>query len=157
MKNYLLCAILISVGILGLKAQDSALASGNDGSGAGGAVSYSVGQVTYTVVTGSTGSLVHGVQQPYEISTLSGGEIQGITLSISVYPNPATVFLNLMIDDVRQDLEYKVFDINGMLLINNNVRTNVTTVDMGALSSAVYFLVVYSSGEEIKKFKILKN
>jgi hypothetical protein len=157
MKKYLLGSILIFVGILVVKGQDSALASGSEGSGAGGTVSYSVGQVIYTIATGSTGSLVHGVQQPYVISIPSGDEIQGITLKISAYPNPTTTFLNLMIDDVQQDLEYKVFDINGLLLKNSNVITNVTTIDMGALLSAVYFLVVYSSGEEIKKFKILKN
>jgi hypothetical protein len=44
--------------------QETLSASGGDATGSGGTVSYTVGQVFYTSLTGSTGTVSEGVQQP---------------------------------------------------------------------------------------------
>jgi len=73
-KAKLIAAFLLGIGLTGLQAQESVTASGGNASGAGGTVSYSVGQVVYKTNTGSNGSEAQGVQQPYEISVIIGIE-----------------------------------------------------------------------------------
>lgn len=76
-----------------LLSQNAIPATGGNASGSGGSVSYSVGQVTYLINTGTSGSVAQGVQQPYEISVVTGiEEASGIELEFSVYPNPASDF-----------------------------------------------------------------
>ena len=71
-------------------------AAGGNASGTGGSVSYSVGQLFFTTAFGTYGSVSEGVQQPFEISVLSGVEdITGIDLYYSVYPNPTIGKLTL--------------------------------------------------------------
>lgn len=83
--------LLLGLGLTGLQAQTSVNATDGDVSGSGGSVSYSVGQVVYTTHTGTSGSVAEGVQQPYEISVVTGlEEAQSINLSVTAYPNPTT-------------------------------------------------------------------
>ena len=51
-------------------AQESTVASGGNGTGEGGSVSYSLGQVSYSSNSGSNGSITEGVQQPYDVSVI---------------------------------------------------------------------------------------
>jgi hypothetical protein len=76
-----------------IRAQDALVCFWRPASGAGGSVSYSVGQGLYTN-TGSTGSLVQGVQQAFEIITLSNPELV-VTLFAVAYPNPLRIKLCL--------------------------------------------------------------
>ena len=81
-------------------AQESINATGGNASGSGGSASYSVGQIVYTTTTGTSGSVAAGVQQPFEISTVTGiEEANGINLTVTAYPNPTTDFLTLEIKD----------------------------------------------------------
>ena len=78
-----------------IQAQNAIPASGANGSGAGGTISYTVGQVVYTTSTGTMGSVAQGVQQPYEISVVTSlEEAKDFSLEFVVYPNPATDFLS---------------------------------------------------------------
>ena len=97
-KQTLSAIFLLAIGLTGLKAQQATTTSGGNASGSGGSASYSVGQVVYTTNTGAGGSVSQGVQQPYEISIVSGIEEQGITLTCTAYPNPTTDYLTLKID-----------------------------------------------------------
>jgi opacity protein-like surface antigen len=85
-----------------VSAQTRVNATGGNASGSGGSASYSVGQVAYQTKTGSSGSVAEGVQQPYEISVVSGIEKAiGISLSVSAYPNPTTDFLQLKVESEK--------------------------------------------------------
>ncbi|MGI6479934.1 MAG: hypothetical protein ACOX0M_10915 [Salinivirgaceae bacterium] len=92
--------LLLGLGLTGLQAQTSVNATGGDASGSGGSVSYSVGQVAYQTHTGTSGSVSEGVQQPFEISVVTGiEEAKGINLSVSAYPNPTTDYLTLEVEE----------------------------------------------------------
>ena len=142
-----------------IQAQNSIPTSGGNASGAGGSGSYSVGQVVYTTNTGTNGSVAKGVQQPYEISIVTGiEEAKDISLEIMVYPNPATEFVKLKIENYEvQNLRYQLYDINGSLLQDNKVESNGTIIVMSNLVSATYFLKVTDNSKVIKTFKIIKN
>ena len=73
-KERLLIILIMFGGGLALQAQEVISSSGGNVSGSGGSVSYSVGQVVYTTNTGTNGSVAQGVQQPYEISVVTGIE-----------------------------------------------------------------------------------
>ena len=97
-KLKLSAVLLLGLGLTGLQAQNAVPATGGNASGSGGTVAYSVGQVVYTTNTATNGSVAQGVQQPFEISVVTGlEEAKGINLALSAYPNPTTDFLNLKV------------------------------------------------------------
>jgi hypothetical protein len=145
-------------------AQEAVPASGGNASGGGGTVSYSVGQVVYTTNTGTSGSVAQGVQQPFEISIVTGIEnSMKIDLSCTVYPNPATTYLTLKVENIHnENLTYQLYDISGKLLENKKVESDETTIYMSHRPVATYLLKVVQTKQasfpkEIKTFKIVKK
>ena len=151
--------LLLGLGLTGLQAQESINSTGGNASGGGGTVSYSIGQVVYTTNTSvAYGSVAQGVQQPFEISVITAiKQAQDITLVCSVYPNPASDFLTLKVDNYdAESLSYKLFDANGKLLESKIVTGNITIISMANLLPSLYFLKVIDNQKEIKTFKIIK-
>lgn len=158
-KLKLSAVLLLGLGLTGLQAQEVIPATGGNASGSGGSVSYSVGQVVYTTNTGTNGSVVQGVQQPFEISAVSGlEETKGITLQCEVYPNPVTDHLKLTVENYKKsNLTYQLDDISGKLLETKKLEGNQTSIVMSNLVPATYFLKVIQDNKEVKSFKIIKN
>ncbi|MDO9256933.1 MAG: T9SS type A sorting domain-containing protein [Bacteroidales bacterium] len=156
--------LLLAIGLADLKAQEAIPTAGGNATGSGGSVSYTVGQVVFISSTGTNGSVTAGVQQPYEISVVTGLEPnKGISLVCSAYPNPTTDFLILRIEDNLQ-AQYSVYLYNtvGSLLKNIKIEANETRIDMSNLVIATYFLKIVnttktSTTQEVKTFKIIKN
>ena len=151
--------LLLGLGLTGLQAQESVNATGGDASGSGGSVSYSVGQVAYQTHTRTSGSVAQGVQQPFEISVVTGiEEAKGINLSVSAYPNPTTDYLTLSISGFEiSNLTYQLYDISGKLLQSEKITGNQTNIVMSNLVPANYFVKVIAGNQLIKEFKIIKN
>ncbi|PHR71933.1 MAG: hypothetical protein COA67_05610 [Lutibacter sp.] len=144
------------LGLGGLHAQESPIATGGEATGTGGTASYSVGQVVYTTATGTNGSVAQGVQQPYEISTTLGINETSINLEMSVYPNPTTDYLTLKVEKTG-GLTFQLYDLQGKVITNKKVNSATTTVAMENLPTATYFLNVVKNNQIIKTFKIIKN
>jgi len=141
-----------------LQAQEAIPASGGEASGSGGSSSYTIGQVSYITSSGSNGSVAEGVQQPYEISVVTGiKSAQNITLNLSAYPNPTTNFVILDIDNqTNAELSYQLIDLTGKNLKNEPISSTKTQIDMSQLLPAVYFLRITNQNQEIKLFRIIK-
>lgn len=143
---------------MNMNAQNATVTSGGNATGTGGSVSYSIGQVAYKTQTGTNGTITQGVQQPFEIVTLSGEEFTNIKLEAVIYPNPTTSFVNLEIRNYAiENLRYQLFDINGRLLTDNKILNEETVIDMERYPTATYLLKVNSSNNELKTFKIIKK
>jgi hypothetical protein len=142
-----------------LQAQEAIPASGGNASGSGGLVSYSIGQLVYTTNTGSNGSVAQGIQQPYEISVVTGiKEASSINLICSVYPNPTTDFLTLKVENFnKENLLYQLYNLNGKLLENKKVTSNKNAIALSGFGPGTYFLKVTCNNKEVKTFKIVKN
>jgi hypothetical protein len=156
------CMLCLISGFTGLHAQEAIPASGGNASGSGGSVSYSVGQVAYSTNTGVNGSVVQGVQQPYEIFIVTGlEEANGIELYLSVYPNPTTDILTLKVDLSTkfniQSMSYKLYDLGGKLLENKELNSSEASIDMNNRVPATYLLKVIDKNKEVKTFKIIKK
>lgn len=158
-KISLLLPVVLYFGLLELQAQQVGTASGGNASGSGGTVSYSVGQTVYFTYTGTDGSTAQGVQQPYEISVVTGmEETLGISLEIMVYPNPATEFITLKIENYEiRNLNYQLYDMNARLLYDHKIVSNETGIVMHNLKPSIYLLKVTDRNKVIKTFKIIKN
>ena len=104
-----------------LLSQNVVASSGGDASGAEGSISYTVGQLTYTTTTSTTGSLSQGVQQPFVVTVVAGIERADIKLECIVYPNPTTDLLNITID-TSDTLRYAVvlLDVDGKLVARDD-------------------------------------
>ena len=158
-----LYASLIVIFIFGLGlstlAQNSIPAMGGNAEGSGGSVSYTAGQTVYRIIEGTNGSATQGVQQPYEISVITAIEgVDAIALEIIVYPNPATDQLNLKVENYETDnLCYRLFNINGILLIDRKIEGPETDIIVRHFTAGTYFLKVIDKQREIKTFKIIKK
>jgi len=144
--------------MLGAKAQQSSVASGGDATGSGGSSSFSVGQVVYTAATATTGSVTHGVQQPFEIQIVLGIDNPQINLSFAVYPNPTVDKLTISLGDYDfSKASYQLFNLNGKLLTDKKIDNTTTNVNMVIYPQAVYLLNVMNNNKIVKTFKIIKN
>jgi hypothetical protein len=168
-----------------LQAQEAIVASGGDISGSEGSVNYSFGQVIYIFNIGENGIEAQGVQQPYMISVSKQIESTNflkphktsnldssfrvatviddgkyINLKCIVYPNPTINILTLAIDFFnieKGDFSYRLFDINGKLLLSSKVENSYTRIAMSNLISGTYYLNIKQGNKEIKTFKIVKS
>lgn len=149
---------LLGLGLTNVHSQETTTTTGGDASGSGGSASYTVGQVVYTTDTGTNGTVAKGVQQPYEISIVSGlKEITGISLVCTAHPNPTNDVLILNVTSlVKNNLIYKLYDVNGKLLESNQITTIETSVTMFPFAAGTYILKIYDNSKEIKSFKIIK-
>jgi len=163
-KLIIIGMLFLGLGLSGLNAQEVITSGGGNASGNGGSASYSIGQVVYATNNGTNGSVAQGVQQPFEISIVTGiEEAKGITLQFLVYPNPTTGILILKIaGETEIQFIASLYDMNGKLLENKKIDSNETSIDLSHFVHGTYFLKVVRtkktlSPEEIKTFKIIKT
>ena len=149
---------LIFFSVFKIVAQQATVASGENATGSGGSVSYSIGQVNYTFSTSAIGSINQGVQQPFEISTLGTDNYQNINLLMTVYPNPTVNTIILKIDNNYLDsLNFQLVDINGKQILSKTISEAETLIDLQNLAAAIYLLKINDTEKTIKTFKIIKN
>ncbi|NOR88297.1 MAG: T9SS type A sorting domain-containing protein [Bacteroidales bacterium] len=159
-KNLKLTITLFcGLGLTNLLAQETINVTGENASGNGGSVSYSIGQLVYKSHTGENTSILEGVQQPYEISVVvSIPEAENIKLSISAYPNPTNRYLTVKVENYdTEDLQYQFFDTNGKHLQTIQATGLETQIEVIKLVPANYFVKVLDNRKEIKVFKIIKR
>lgn len=141
-------------------AQHAIPVSGGNASGEAGFLSYSVGQVFYTTLSGAGGFIAEGIQQPYEITAVTGNHTLA-NLELSAYPNPAADHLILATGTAAlngfQNLEYRLYDMNSRLLKSSEIVGDRTTVTMRHLKPSMYFIRIIADNMEIKTFKVVKN
>jgi hypothetical protein len=139
-------------------AQNNTVTSGGRATGTTGTASYSIGQVNYITATGATGTISQGLQQPFEILTLSTNNLPQIQLVATVYPNPTLQNVTLSITDFDfTDLKFTLYDIQGKVISEGKIQQSETQIDMANLAAAQYFLKVFNTNQSLKTFKIIKN
>ena len=138
--------------------QEIVPSTGGDATGAGGTSSFTVGQVFYTSNTSSTGSVSQGVQQAFEIQTLSNPGLLTVQLTAVTYPNPTTDYVVLKITDTAlENLQYSLFDLNGKTIVSKKITTSSTEINTRNFSIGMYLLKLTKKNQPIKTFKIIKK
>jgi hypothetical protein len=158
-KVFLITVFNLSFSFLGLQAQETVPVSGGNATGTLGTASYTVGQIVNITNTGTNGTSSQGVQQPYEISVVTGiDDAFEIMLEMAVYPNPAIDFLKLKLCDYAiVNIRYQLYDLNGSLLLKSKIEVQETDISIQTLKPSTYFLKVLQGNKEIKTFKIIKK
>lgn len=148
--------LLFLLGLGSLQAQEATVASGGEGTGVGGTVSFSLGQMAYQTYTGSSYTLAEGLQQAYEISTVS--RFEELETELSVFPNPNTGLLTLRVEDQAfSKLSYQLYDMQGRLINQAPLLNYHTQIDMTSLRAGTYLLRVSNSQNQAKSYTILKH
>jgi hypothetical protein len=139
--------------------QNGPVATGTSTNGAGGSVSYSIGQIDYIAPSGSGGNTNEGLQQPYELFVVSTSlSEKDKTTVINVFPNPAihSVIIELKNVDPKTHA-YQLTDVNGKLISENKLNDQKTTVDVSELSSGIYFINISNNSSKLNTYKLIKH
>ncbi|BAP29451.1 uncharacterized protein CHSO_0414 [Chryseobacterium sp. StRB126] len=157
-KTSIYSLILFAFSFSFLKAQSAILATGMDASGGNGSVSYSIGQVAY-LYKGAGNQILEGVQQPYEIISLTTRETATSDLKdILLYPNPFKdyLYLDFTINNFK-GAEYQLFDAQGKLIRKDVILQSKSELNFSDIPSAMYIIKINQHGENLKTFKIIKK
>jgi len=138
--------------------QQQPVSSGGNGNSAAGSVSYSIGQIAYQQAIGSGGSIIQGMQQPFEIIATLGVENSEIQLEMQVYPNPVSDILNLKIVKISiKNMQFKLYDLSGKLVKSESIKSSETQINLQNYQSSTYLLQVLNEAKVLKVFKIVKK
>lgn len=157
-RTFIYGFILILCTALPIHAQKALLATGSNATGSNGTASYSIGQIDYTN-KGTSNQMMEGVQQAYEITTLSTTETAGSEKKdILLYPNPFKdfIFLDFTTNDYRNS-DYQLFDSSGKIVKEGKIRESKSELNFSDLPSAMYIIRINQNGKNLKTFKIIKK
>jgi len=153
--------------IFHVQAQQVLIVSGGNAIGTGGNFSYAVGQLVYTTNQNSIGSVVQGIQQPYEVFITSiqtsTKTIKSVTLNCSIAPNPTFGNLIFKISDLGNlQLNAIVYDSKGVIHDNTKITECSTIIRLDNKAKGVYFLKLQDTTNDSKTriynvFKIIKK
>ncbi len=125
--------------------------------GSNASLSWTVGE-TITETSGNLNiSLTQGFQQgSYTIVNIY--EKPESKISISIFPNPTTDFINININNSDETFEVWLIDINGKTIFSDNSITKSSKIDLSSYLASNYILKVKSKdGSLLKSYKIIKN
>jgi hypothetical protein len=140
-------------------AQQTVSATGGNGTGSGGTVTYTSGQTSYKSLVSNSGTVAEGIKQPFEIQVITKLNIpREITLECDGYPNPANDFLILKIlRDRIENMKYQLSDLNGKVLEEAFIGDVETTISLKHYKPTNYFLKVMNNSMEVMTFKISRT
>lgn len=76
---------------------------------------------------------------------------------IDVFPNPVNNIVNINLTGYTGKSDLSLFDVNGRIVLNRQVSTTNTPLDISALPAGVYMLRIKNGGKEVKMEKIIKQ
>ena len=157
MKKYILGTLFFLAPFF-IISQEIISSIGGVSSGSGGTSSYTIGQVFFNTIESDNGSLVQGVQQPFEFQTLSTPALLTVQLTAVTYPNPTTDFVLLKIlDTALENLQYTLFDLNGKTIVSKKINSFSTRITMKNFAIGLYLLKLTKNNQPLKTFKIIKK
>jgi alpha-glucosidase len=75
---------------------------------------------------------------------------------VSIFPNPTKDLLNIHFDKNKGEVSFKLYDLNGRLLIAQKLSSNQSVVSLEKVPQGLYIYEV-SSGEKVRRGKVVKN
>ncbi len=143
---------------LASNAQQGVITTGGNATGSGGSVSYTVGQSAWNMISGTNGTVLQGLQQPYEISVISGIDDYEVSLNYVAYPNPTTNAITLNIGNTDLiGLKYQLYSVVGVLLQEKVIEATETEIHLESYPTSTYLLRIVKDNLMIKLFKIVKK
>jgi hypothetical protein len=118
---------------------------------------WSLGEILTETNGNSTITLTQGFHQSnYTVTAVD--QLENMQFEISAFPNPATDYLTLSIEDPHiENFKYFLTDLNGKVLQESKISTNRQQINLMKLPAGLYFLKVRSLNNIEKTFKIIKS
>lgn len=144
--------------ISSIYSQEAVTSAGGNFIGSGGSSSYSIGQISYTTLSDNSQSISQGVQQSFEIQTLSDSNFSAENALVKIYPNPTSENIFLEVSDPNlYNCAYTVWDSTGKELSGGAIKNPITTITIKNFINGIYFLKVTKQNVSNKVFKIIKK
>ncbi|MCP4551192.1 MAG: T9SS type A sorting domain-containing protein [Bacteroidetes bacterium] len=81
----------------------------------------------------------------------------GLSSEVLAYPNPTKDFTILKINNNDlSSFSYLLYDINGRLLVSNQITSNESSIPFSSLVPATYLLKTINNQIEVKPFEVIK-
>ena len=126
-------------------------------------LSFTVGEVAVTTLTGGDMILTQGFQQPFELDVTGVDDNHPVNWSVKTYPNPVQDHLNIRFT-IRnpQDFTVVVMDITGKkVFVNKYMQVQpgeVKEIDMQQYHAGIYMISVTSQDQKVRRvYKISKK
>lgn len=149
--------ILLLLGSGSLFGQRDVVAGGGDISSAAGSVSFTVGQSFATEIGSAAGTILQGVQQPYELFLVDVSD-PAVHWDLEVFPNPVTHTLILRAgkDLGSEGCRFVVTDLQGRTLAADEIAGPEHILSATDWAPGTYFLTVFRDQNTYKTFKIIR-
>lgn len=158
MRLSILLFLFCCMGIHHVHGQTSVNAGNGSAGGSSGNVSYSIGQTFYAGADNAAGSVYPGVQQTYRITVVGADPAPEITLSMKVFPNPATDYFILSFKETDYSgYSARIADSTGKIIRFVDIYDAETRVEVSSYPAGVYLLYVFKEQSIYKTFKIIKK
>lgn len=135
--------------------QSAITAGGGDGTGTGGSVAFSLGQVACSEANGNGGFIQEGVQQAYELSPVEVPEALA-AIELSFFPNPTSGQLTIQLHSFAENTSISIFDVSGSLVHALPLTSPITRVDASGWPSGIYFIELTTVNLLRSRYKLVK-
>lgn len=86
-----------------------------------------------------------------------GVEEELINTNVKIYPNPVSNIINIQTSELPNNLLLNIFDASGKKVMNRNLNQSNEMIDISALSSGTYVLVLQDAFNLVHRSKFIKK
>jgi len=115
---------------------------------------FSIGEPLNTIIESGDIMISQGMLQ-ITLNEIFSDIALPSTHELSVYPNPTSDGIMIQTSDKHKSLNYKVFDVNGALLLHAPIITESTKADLSHLPKGNYILKVYDKKQQQQSLKVI--
>ena len=139
---------------INLFSQDVISSQGDSYTDSSATIDFTIGEVV--TFTGST--IENNITQGFHQTNWSFVSVQDHVQDYQaiIYPNPTEDFLNIQ-TSLYQDVNYLLYDEMGKLILQGNLSSEKTSLDVSKIATGRYSLTLINSKEALKTFNIIKT
>ncbi len=139
------------------RAQEVVASSGNHFSNNEIQISWTLGEPVIQTLSNNNVLLTQGFHQA-KLTVTAIEELDDLLMQISAYPNPTSNFLKLSVKNSgEEELYYSLYTLDGKMLMQKQIESDLSEISMMNYISAIYFLKVTNGNSTLKTFKIIKQ
>ena len=136
-----------------VSAQEVISSSGESYQNSSAQVAFSLGQLSIETYSSSSVIVTQGFHQTFE-EIITGLAPVTDPITVSVYPNPTHDFLTIEAADFKDDINYQLYDLNG-LTVNTGKFITSHDLSLRGYVDGIYLLILTNNREQlIQSFKI---
>jgi hypothetical protein len=124
-------------------------------------LNFTIGEPIIGPISNSNNEVSQGFWNSVTSITLSENDFLQDNLTINVYPNPVTNYVNIKFNaSVLQSYHVSIFDVNGRILKKQklSINSSETQIKMDDLANGIYYLnVKQDNSNKIITYKLIKK